>query len=159
MFEDIKSFFWFLIRGPKFYSTLLVQIYTKLRKNQDTDLHIKIATSWCEENLTSVDQCLKDLGVPENNLQIENAFDESYKSKINQLIDNSQSNFGGPGHVDLIYTICERLNIKNAIETGVAYGWSSAAIFKIFVTKRWKLNLYRYANAKAIRLSPYWSCC
>ena len=130
MFEDIKSFFWFLIRGPKFYSTLLVQIYTKLRKNQDTDLHIKIATSWCEENLTSVDQCLKDLGVPENNLQIENAFDESYKSKINQLIDNSQSNFGGPGHVDLIYTICERLNIKNAIETGVAYGWSSAAILR-----------------------------
>ena len=128
MIEDIKSFFWFLFRGPKYYSTLFVQILTKFRKNQDSDLHLEIATNWCKERVVSIEECLKSIGISSDQLNIEHAFDNSYSSKINEVINSSQSNFGGPGHIDLIYTICERLGIKNAIETGVAYGWSSAAI-------------------------------
>ena len=108
MFEDIKSFFWFLVRGPKFYSTLLIQIYTKFRKSRDSDIHMKFATDWCEKNQISVDKCLSNLGIPENELNTEAAFDDVYQFKINKVIDKSQSNFGGPGHVDLNYTICER---------------------------------------------------
>ena len=130
MFEDIKSFFWFLFRGPKYYSTLFAQIRAKLSKSKDTDLHVEIATNWCKKNLVSIEDCLKNLGVPSDKIYIEKAFDDTYKARINDTIDNSQSNFGGPGHVDLIYTICERFNIENAIETGVAYGWSSAAILR-----------------------------
>ena len=115
MIEDIKSFFWFLFRGPKYYSTLFVQIFTKFRKNQDSDLHLEIATNWCKERVVSTEECLKSIGIPSDQLNIEHAFDKSYSSKINEVISSSQSNFGGPGHIDLIYTICERLGIKNAI--------------------------------------------
>ena len=135
MFEDIKSFFWFLLKGPKYYSTLCVQIYTKLRKNMDTQRHTETATNWCNDNLTTIAECLKNIGVAHENLDIEHAFDEAYKTKINQLISDSNSNFGGQGHTNLIYTICERLKIENVIETGVAYGWSSGAILRS-VSKR-----------------------
>ena len=135
MFEDIKSFFWFLLKGPKYYSTLCVQIYIKLRKNMDTQRHTETATNWCNDNLTTIAECLKNIGVAHENLDIEHAFDEVYKAKINQLISGSNSNFGGQGHTNLIYTICERLKIENVIETGVAYGWSSGAILRS-VSKR-----------------------
>ena len=139
LFSGIKSFFWFLFRGPKYYSTLFAQIRAKLSKNKDTDVHVGIATNWCKKNLVSLEDCLKNLGVPSDKIYIENAFDNTYKARINEAIDNSQSNFGGPGHVDLIYTICERLNIENAIETGVAYGWSSAAILRSLSKRDGKL--------------------
>ena len=130
MIEYIKSFFWFLLKGPKYYSTLWEQIYTKLRKNMDTPQHTEIATNWCNENVITASECLKNIGVSHENLEIENAFEEVYKAQIDQLIDDSDSNFGGQGHSDLIYTVCEKFNIKNVIETGVAYGWSSGAILK-----------------------------
>ena len=135
MFEDIKSFFWFLLKGPKYYSTLCVQIYTKLRKNMDTQRHTETATNWCNDNLTTIAECLKNIGVAHENLDIEHAFDEVYQAKINELISDSNSNFGGQGHTNLIYTICERLKVENVIETGVAYGWSSGAILRS-VSKR-----------------------
>jgi predicted O-methyltransferase YrrM len=139
MIEDIKSFFWFLFRGPKYYSTLIALIYSKLTRNKDTSFHVEIATNWCRKNLVSVEQCLKNIGLSSNDIYIDNAFDEAYKSRIYEVINNSESNFGGPGHVDLIYTICERFNIKNAIETGVAYGWSSASILRSLSKRDGKL--------------------
>lgn len=167
MFEDIKSFFWFLVRGPKFYSTLLIQIYTKFRKSRDSDIHMKFATDWCEKNQISADKCLSNLGIPENELNTEAAFDDVYQFKINEVIDKSQSNFGGPGHVDLIYTICERLKIKNAIETGVAYGWSSAAILRSLSKRNGRLisvdmpmlkqsDYHLIGVAVESELQPYW---
>ncbi len=128
MIEDIKTFFWFLRKGPKFYSTLVSLILTKLKPTKDSENHIAIATKWCRENCGTAEDCLRDIGVPSSNTIIEEAFSAEYKTKVSNIIDGSDSDFGGQGHVNLIYTICEKLSIKNAIETGVAYGWSSAAI-------------------------------
>tara|TARA_B100000787_G_C16195209_1_gene300293 strand:- start:2376 stop:3155 length:780 start_codon:yes stop_codon:yes gene_type:complete len=131
MFEDIKSFFWFLAQGPKYYSTLVHLILTKLRPTKDSQQHINIATRWCKENIVSTEECLEHIGIK---LSYENdiidPFSDEYKLKISNIIDASNSNFGGPGYSNLLFTICEKLNIHGAIETGVAYGWSSAAILK-----------------------------
>lgn len=128
MIEDIKTFFWFLFRGPKYYSTLISLILTKFKPTKDSENHIAIATKWCKKNCGTAEDCLRDIGVPSSDVIIEEAFSLEYKIKISNIIDSSDSDFGGPGHVNLIYTICEKLSIKNVIETGVAYGWSSAAI-------------------------------
>ncbi|MDC1013722.1 class I SAM-dependent methyltransferase [Gammaproteobacteria bacterium] len=130
MIEDIKSFFWFLSKGPKYYSTLFSLIITKFKPIKDSDRHIKIAKRWCQDNISTINECLLSIGINEENLILEEAFTKDYKWKISKIIDNSASDFGGPGHTDLIYTICEKLKIRNVVETGVAYGWSSAAILK-----------------------------
>ncbi|MDA9344671.1 class I SAM-dependent methyltransferase [Gammaproteobacteria bacterium] len=128
MIEDIKSFLWFLFKGPKFYTTLFALILTKFKPSKDSPHHIEIATKWCKANLGTIEECLVNIGINSSEIVIEDAFTEEYKSKISSIIDSSKSDFGGPGHTNLIYTICEKLYINNAIETGVAYGWSSAAI-------------------------------
>jgi predicted O-methyltransferase YrrM len=131
MIEDIKSFLWFLLKGPKYYSTLVALTVTKLRPAKDSEHHIKVATKWCKENLTSIEDCFDKIGINgSDHNSIEDPFSQEYKLKISNIIDSSDSDFGGPGHTKLIYIICESLNITNAIETGVAYGWSSAAILK-----------------------------
>ncbi len=130
MIEDIKSFLWFVWKGPKFYSTLFALILTKLKPTKDSNQHIDISTRWCEENISTVKECLLKIGVKEENVYLEEAFSQDYKEKISRIIDGSASDFGGPGHTNLIYTICEKLEIKKVIETGVAYGWSSASILK-----------------------------
>ena len=139
MIEDIKSFFWFIFKGPKFYSTLFALIITKFKAVKDSDKHIQAATKWCENNISTIDECLLNIGIREDNLALEEAFSHDYKAEISKIIDTSTSNFGGPGHTNLIYTICERLNIKNVIETGVAYGWSSASILKSISKRNGKL--------------------
>jgi predicted O-methyltransferase YrrM len=140
MLEDIKSFFWFLLQGPKYYSTLAVLILTKLRPAKDSEHHINIATIWCKQNLVSADECLGNLGIQiSSESSILEPFSDEYKLKISNIIDASNSNFGGPGHTNLIFTICEKLKITNAIETGVAYGWSSAAILKSLANRNGSL--------------------
>jgi len=130
MISDIKTLFWFLMQGPKFYSTLWMQIFAKLMPSKDSSQHTKTATRWCQDNLTTADGCFQDIGISVSDNPMEEVFSHEYELQINNIIQNSKSNFGGGGYSNLIYTICEKLGVINAIETGVAYGWSSAAILK-----------------------------
>ena len=140
MIEDIKSFLWFLSKGPKFYTTLFALVITKFKPLKDSPHHIELATKWCKTHLSTIEECLANIGVNASEMVIEEAFTPEYKSRVSNIIDSSKSNFGGPGHTDLIYTICEKLNIGNAIETGVAYGWSSAAILQSISKRDGKLT-------------------
>jgi len=140
MIEDIKSFLWFLLKGPKYYSTLVTLVFTKLRPAKDSQHHIEVATKWCKENLISIEDCFHKIGISaSDHNSIDDPFSQEYKLEISNIIDSSASNFGGPGHTNLIFTICEKLKITNAIETGVAYGWSSAAILKSLASRNGSL--------------------
>jgi hypothetical protein len=139
MIDDIKTFFWFLMKGPHFYSTLFALIYTKLKSNKDGPEHIKIATKWCEKNVVTSEECLSNLGIDSSKQDLEEAFTPEYQKDVQNIINSSASDFGGSGHSNLIYSICEKLGVKNAIETGVAYGWSSAAILNSLSKRGGKL--------------------
>jgi predicted O-methyltransferase YrrM len=58
-----------------------------------------------------------------------------YVKEVERKLKISKSSFGGQGHIVLIYAVCENLKAVKALETGVAYGWSSAAILSS-VSKR-----------------------
>ena len=139
MISDIKSFFWMLLKGPKFYSTLFILILTKLRPSKDSPQHTEVATRWCKDNLTTIEDCFQDIGVTVSDDAMEEVFSDEYMLQINNIIHSSESNFGGGGHSTLLYTICEKLGITNVIETGVAYGWSSAAILKSLSKRKGRL--------------------
>ena len=133
MFEDLKTLWWFLIR-PRFYSAMLTLILRKFLKNRD--LEIERQVTWCAERVISLDSCFKELGLEPKTKKV---FSNSYVDNINEKIFKSNSNFGGQGHVDLLFNLCEGINAKKVVETGVAYGWSSSAILKSLSIRGGKL--------------------
>ena len=92
MIEDIKTFFWFLLKGPKFYSTLFALISTKLKPSKDSDYHTNIATKWCKEKCGSIDDCLLKIGISSSDLSTigcSTYLDASYNTfcQVKQIVD------------------------------------------------------------------------
>jgi len=124
MIEDLKTLLWFL-RRPSFYATMVALIIRKFLKNKDREedrQHI-----WCNERKTTLEACFSNLGLEFHDSK---PFKQDYLAAVQKKIDNSTSNFGGKGHIDLLFNICESLEVTEALETGVAYGWSSEAILR-----------------------------
>ena len=136
MYEDLKTLIWFLRKGPKFYATLIALIIMKFRPFKDSTEDQEIAKNWCEENLVSYEECMIKLGF---RLIKKEFFPQDYLREIERKIETSASNFGGQGHVFLLYAVCENLKAVKALETGVAYGWSSAAILQSLSKRSGKL--------------------
>ena len=63
------------------------------------------------------------------------ALSDEYILKVQKVIDSSNANFGGKGHINLLYNLSESISAVNCIETGVAYGWSSESLLRS-ITKR-----------------------
>ncbi|WP_228430168.1 class I SAM-dependent methyltransferase [Chryseobacterium binzhouense] len=58
-------------------------------------------------------------------------FSEKYPQEFKHALDLQNAcpvKMGGAGALELLYSACEFTQAKSAIETGVAYGWSSFAI-------------------------------
>ena len=127
MFEDLKTFLWFLRKGPKFYSTMIALILRKFRPVRDNTEQQDIARKWCEKYLVSYEECISKLGFKSINKEV---FPMDYVKEVERKLTISKSDFGGQGHVVLIYAVCENLKAVKVLETGVAYGWSSAAILQ-----------------------------
>lgn len=65
-------------------------------------------------------------------------------------VDQSGQRLGGAANMKLLYDMCERVQARNVIETGVAYGWSSLAVL-LSVSPRsghlWSIDLpYPYGG-------------
>lgn len=56
-------------------------------------------------------------------------------------IESCPVRMGGAGNLDLLYTLCEKIQAHTVIETGVAYGWSSLAIL-LSLSNRSNSHLY-----------------
>ena len=136
MFEDLKTFLWFLRKGPKFYATMMALIFRKFRPVRDNIEQRDIARKWCEKHLVSYEECILKLGFKATNTEL---FPMDHLKEVESKLRVSKSDFGGQGHIVLLYTICENLKAMKALETGVAYGWSSAAILQSISKRSGKL--------------------
>ena len=133
MFEDIKTLFWFLKR-PNFYATMISLVLKKFLPNKDSLADRE--EEWCQERTISVEECFKKLDLDPFE---EPPFSKEYIEEVEKKIKGSNSNFGGQGHVNLLYGLCESLKAKKVLETGVAYGWSSQAILNSISKREGKL--------------------
>jgi predicted O-methyltransferase YrrM len=75
-------------------------------------------------------------------------------AEAKQRVQAAPEKLGGPGNLELLYNLCEELEARRVIETGVAYGWSSLAIL-CSITKRnghlWSTDLpYAYLHAEQV---------
>ena len=136
IFNDIRTFFWFLFRGPNFYPSLFEYIFRLFKKNLDTEYHADLERAWCQKKSISIEGLFQNLGLNYQNLI---ALDDEYVDKVQKKIDDSNADFGGMGHINLLYNLCESISAKNCIETGVAYGWSSQSILTSISNRNGKL--------------------
>ena len=136
MYEDLKTLLWFLRRGPKFYATMMALIFSKFRPFRDNTEHQDIARKWCEEHLVSYEECVTKLAFKPIEKEI---FPPDHLKEVKRKLEISESDFGGQGHIFLLYGVCENLKAMKVLETGVAYGWSSAAILSSINQRSGKL--------------------
>lgn len=127
MLEDLQTLFWYLKR-PKLYSALIDLILrTFFLKRKDDVLSLKAADAWCKDECIEINKLYDELGI-ENPINFSEISTKEYIKEVNKKIEVSDSDFGGGGELDVVLNICELIESKVAIETGVAYGWSSSAI-------------------------------
>tara|TARA_Y100000758_G_C15993826_1_gene401525 strand:- start:144 stop:914 length:771 start_codon:yes stop_codon:yes gene_type:complete len=136
MYDDLKTLIWFLRQGPKFYATMIALIFRKFRLLKDSPEHIEIERKWCEENLISYEECMNKL---EFKLFKTEVFSPDHMKEVKRRLEISDSDFGGQGHIFLLYSVCENLEATKVLETGVAYGWSSASILSSISKRLGKL--------------------
>lgn len=89
------------------------------------------AERWCKENEMTVESALQEINIKYE----EKYFEKKFSNILNEAhtaVSNCPFKLGGAGNLSLIFQICENLDAKNVIETGVAYGWSSLAILCFF---------------------------
>ena len=84
-----------------------------------------LARAWCEQQACQTKDALDVLGTSQENPKHihQNIFEESH-----HVVSECPQVMGGPGNLDLLYSLVKGLSAKSVIETGVAYGWSSLAI-------------------------------
>ncbi len=85
------------------------------------------AEKWLSERAMNNETFFKKHGLDGSVSQLESDFAEEYEyAKVQEV--NCPIQMGGAGNLNLLYNLCEKSQAKTALETGVAYGWSSLAI-------------------------------
>jgi hypothetical protein len=127
MFTKIKRIGWYLKqpKGSQLVLNLVRQrTYYKKRENTRTE-----AEAWCRQLAVDTRTALKQL-FHDNKLvyrEVEELFPEELQY-ARRKVETTPYKMGGGGNMSLLYIVCEKIQARYAIETGVAYGWSSLAI-------------------------------
>lgn len=130
--QDVRTLFWFIYKGPSYYPSLIEYVKRKFLFNHDNDQSKNLAEAWCKQHSSSLEDIFASIGFSSD---FKKGLDDKYIKDKFKEIGISRSNFGGGGHHDLLFNICENINAKYCLETGVAYGWSSEAILKSIVKR------------------------
>ena len=126
MIDKFKTLLWFLSK-PTFYRHGLELFLRKFRSNCDSSLHVAQATDWAEQHTVSVQEALELVGLSEEGSETPK-IDKQLVAEANSLAQQSKVKMGGAGDIHLIYAATLLSKAKIAIETGVAYGWSSLSM-------------------------------
>ncbi len=125
MLNRILLIIWFILR-PKYYLHFFSLIKRKFLFNHDTIINSKKAYEWAKVNAIPYVDAFEKLHINGELIGLDN---DSIKEG-QKLEADSSVKMGGAGHVHLLYDCVRLLKVRNVIETGVAYGWSSFAILK-----------------------------
>lgn len=81
---------------------------------------------WCSKRAVSTEAAIKQITGDRKLVsfykRFKNELEKARKKQELCLVE-----MGGAGNLELIYQLCEHVQAKKIIETGVAYGWSSLA--------------------------------
>lgn len=134
MIEDLKTLIWFLTK-PSLYPSLIDLILRKFfLPDHDSGIEKEKAKSWCVENQSEVTDVFLKYKLNEIE-DFRETLNNNHFQNVEKKIMQSDSDFGGPGDLSLLFKLCESIQATYVLETGVAYGWSSAAILESINTR------------------------
>jgi methyltransferase family protein len=117
----------FYLRSPSRWADFGQRMLRSVRPNLDTPELRTEATHWARERANPLPSVLSKLGVTISPDAVLPRIDPQILSDAKVRASRSGVKMGGPGYVDLIYAATRLTAARAAIETGVAYGWSSLA--------------------------------
>lgn len=123
--EVVKIFFAYLVR-PHLYPELGRKIIKNTFQRGSATKGKETAEKWCKERSISQEEAIQSITGNLNYPKLNENYSEIIQN-AQKIQENTPVKMGGAGALDLIYNLCEHTQAKNALETGVAYGWSSLA--------------------------------
>ncbi|MBA5628401.1 class I SAM-dependent methyltransferase [Moheibacter lacus] len=123
--EVVKIFFAYLVR-PHLYPELGRKIIKNTFQRGSATKGKETAEKWCKERSISQEEAIQSITGNLNYPKLNENYSEILQN-AQKIEENTPVKMGGAGALDLIYNLCEFTQAQNALETGVAYGWSSLA--------------------------------
>jgi hypothetical protein len=121
---------WFAAR-PAMYGELMRRVLRAGTRTSASLAHERQARAesalWCREAAVPALEVLHAIGVETPHEVLSDSRSDLWEQACKALV-SCHGSMGGPGHVDLLYTIVKRRRPQRVVETGVAAGWSSLAI-------------------------------
>ena len=87
-----------------------------------------VAEAWAAQHAVDVDEAFTRLGLDPSAIRTLEQDQPGMLEEAARKEASAKEKMGGGGSADLIYALCQALNVRTAVETGVAYGYSSLAI-------------------------------
>lgn len=122
--DKLRTLVWF-VKRPRFFPQIIQLL--KRKKNRKLEDSVEASTAWSREKVISPREALKLL----HSLDGFQELSEHFPDIVGQA-ELAQSKcpvkMGGQGAISFLYQLCRANKVKVAVESGVAYGWSSLAI-------------------------------
>jgi hypothetical protein len=118
----------FYLARPTYWAHLQQRAIKPFLPDLDSRSHRDQATRWASIRALPLADALAELGIvaaPGAKLP---AIDPALLKTAAGNAARSGCRMGGPGYIELIYAAAKLSGARNAVETGVAYGWSSLAL-------------------------------
>jgi predicted O-methyltransferase YrrM len=110
---------WLYLRSP---------FYDKEKTLAERRRSKQAATEWCEYHGVPIEQALQSILGKHCPVLSPRQLFPSIFSAADERARRCPVRLGGPTNLDLLYTLCEAIQARVVIETGVSYGWSSLVI-------------------------------
>ena len=118
----------FYLGKPSYWPHFQQKLLKPFLPNLDTRAHRAKATRWARRRAMSLPGALAQLGIVTDRRAPLPAMSDQLMQRAIERARRSGCAMGGPGYIELIYAAARLTGARQAIETGVAYGWSSLAL-------------------------------
>lgn len=145
IFSKLKTVLWYIAR-PKYYGEFFSLIKQRM-VGTEKENSSKQSIQWCETIAVDTSSALRKITGNAPAITIEEEFKEVF-AEAKKRQDAAPVKMGGAGNLDLLYHLCEHVQAKEVIETGVAYGWSTLATLLSLQKRNGSLNSVDMPYAK-----------
>lgn len=132
--KEIMISFAYYAKRPQLYPELTRKLYKNIFQRNSATKGKDESLEWCKSIAVSEDEAIKKYFFKDEKINLTKLFPEEMSYAYKQE-ESCPVKMGGAGALNIIYAINDKLQSKNVLETGVAYGWSSLAVL-LSISKR-----------------------